>query len=231
MKTTNYAETSIIVQVFTEQFGMQSYIVKGAKKPKANIRASLFQPLNLLDMVVYYKQHAGIQQIREVKNYPFYETIPYDITKSTVLLFLNEIVYKSIRTHSPDEQLFEFIYHSLELLDQHRVAVANYSIWFMIRLTRYLGFLPDRKNSGWRYFDLQEGVFVQLPPLHPHYMAEEEKEIFLAFLDVTLLNLSDIVLNAGQRAKLINQLIKYYSFHVDGFGEIKSLEVLHEVLH
>ena len=33
-KTTDYGETSVIVQLFTEKFGLQSYIINGVKKPK-----------------------------------------------------------------------------------------------------------------------------------------------------------------------------------------------------
>ena len=93
-KTTSYSENSVIVQVFTEKFGMQSYMVNGAKKPKAKISLNMLQSLSLLDMVVYYKNTGNVQRIKELKNSPVLQTIPYDIIKSSIALFLNEVLYR-----------------------------------------------------------------------------------------------------------------------------------------
>jgi len=86
-KTTDYGDNSIIVQVFTEKFGLQSYIVNGAKKPRAKISRNMFQPLHLLDMVVYHKNTGNVQRIKEVKNSPVLQTIPYDVIKSSLAMF------------------------------------------------------------------------------------------------------------------------------------------------
>lgn len=86
-KVTDYAESSLIVQIYTEQFGLQSYIVNGAKKPRAKIHQSMLQPLYLLDMVVYHKAGGSVQRISELKNAPVLQSIPYDVIKSSIALF------------------------------------------------------------------------------------------------------------------------------------------------
>src|SRR5690349_12859257 len=96
-KTTNYSESSVVVQVFTEKFGLQSYLINGVKKPKAKIKMNILQPLHLLEMVVYHKPSGNIQRAAEVRQQPVFLTIPYDIVKSSLVMFLNEVLYKAIR--------------------------------------------------------------------------------------------------------------------------------------
>src|SRR5215475_9848694 len=105
-KTTEYGESSVIVQVFTEKFGLQSYIINCVKKPKAKITRNMLQPLHLLDMVVYHKNTGSVQRIAELKNSPLLQTVPYDVIKSGIAIFLNEVLYKAVKQQSADERLF-----------------------------------------------------------------------------------------------------------------------------
>src|SRR5690606_29057900 len=84
LKATNYSESSVVAQVFTEKFGLQSYMVNGARKPKAKIGTTLLQPLHLLDMVVYHRPNASLQRISEARQKPAFQTIPYDIGKREI---------------------------------------------------------------------------------------------------------------------------------------------------
>ena len=147
-KTTDYGESSVIVQVFTEKFGLQSYIVNGAKKQKAKISRNMLQPLHLLDMVVYHKNTGNVQRIKELKNSPQLQTIPYDVIKSSLAIFLNEVLYKAVRQQSADENLFGFVFSAIEWLDHQGEGLANFHLLFLIQLTRYLGFYPDRYLAG-----------------------------------------------------------------------------------
>ena len=141
-KTTDYGESSVIVQVFTEKFGLQSYIINGVKKPRAKISRNMLQPLHLLDMVVYYKNTGQVQRISELRNSPVLQSIPYDVIKSCITLFLNEVLYKAVRQQSADENLFDFVFNAIEWLDNQTEGVANFHLLFLTRLTRYLGFYP-----------------------------------------------------------------------------------------
>ena len=139
-KTTDYGESSVIVQIFTEKFGLQSYIINGVKKPKAKISQNMLQPLHLLDMVVYHKNTGSVQRIAELKNSPVLQTIPYDVIKSCLAIFLNEVLYKAVRQQSADENLFDFVFSAVEWLDHQTAGLANFHLLFLMQLTRYLGF-------------------------------------------------------------------------------------------
>src|ERR1700712_3525521 len=126
LKATDYGESSVIVQLFTEKFGLQSYIINGAKKPKAKIGRNMLQPLHLLDLVVYHKNTGSVQRISELKNSPVLLTVPYDVIKSCVAIFLNEVLYKAVKQQSPDENLFSFIFSGIEWLDHQTESVATF---------------------------------------------------------------------------------------------------------
>ena len=142
-KTTDYAESSVIVQIFTEKFGLQSYLINGIKRPKSKIKLNSLQPLHLLDMVVYHKSSGNIQRVSELRHQPVFLSIPYDIVKSSVTMFLNEVLYKSFRQHEPDEVLFEFLFNAIEILDRISKGISNFHLYFLLRLTRFIGFYPD----------------------------------------------------------------------------------------
>ena len=72
-----YKETSIIVRIFTEAFGMQSYIVNSVRSAKSRGKMALYQPLSLLDLVVYHKSGKDLQRISETKFSYAYSSIPF----------------------------------------------------------------------------------------------------------------------------------------------------------
>jgi DNA repair protein RecO (recombination protein O) len=230
-KCTDYGESSVVVQVFTEKFGLQSYIVNGVKKPKAKISSNMLQPLHLLDMVVYHKETGNVQRIKELKNSPLLLTIPYDVIKSSVVMFLNEVLYKAIKQQSADEHLFDFVFSAIEWLDHQEDGLANFHLLFLIRLTRYLGFYPDRYLAGQAdYFDLKNGVFNKYKPDSVLYLSPPHTQNFTALLQSNFENIINIKLNNDDRRYLISKLLEYYALHIDGFGNIRSHEVLEEVL-
>jgi DNA repair protein RecO (recombination protein O) len=230
-KTTDYSENSIIVQIFTEKFGLQSYIINGAKKPKAKMSRNIFQPLHLLDMVVYHKNAGNVQRIKEVKNSPLLQSIPYDIIKSSIAIFLNEVLYKAVRQQSADENLFGFIFSAIEWLDNETVGLANFHLLFLIKLTRYLGFYPDRYLAGSAdYFDLKNGTFTRYKPDSILYLSPPYAQHFSGLLEQGFENLEQIRLTNDVRRHLIQKLLEYYALHVEGFGNIRSQGVLEEVL-
>ncbi len=230
-KTTDYGESSVVVQVFTENFGLQSYIVNGAKKPKAKIGRNMLQPLHLLDMVVYHKNTGNVQRIKELKNSPQLQSIPYDVIKSGIAIFLNEVLYKAIRQQSEDENLFGFVFSAIEWLDHQTDNLANFHLLFLIQLTRYLGFYPDSNLAVEAdYFDMKNGVFCRYKPDSVLYLSPPHTQNFATLLTCSFENIVQIKLSNDDRRYLIRKLLDYYALHIEGFGSIRSHEVLEEVL-
>lgn len=230
-KVTDYGETSVIVQIYTEKFGLQSYIINGVKKAKAKIHRNMLQPLHLLDLVVYHKPSGNVQRIAELKNLPVLQSIPYDVIKSCLAMFLNEVLYKSVKQQSGDERLFDFIFHSIEWLDHQSGRISNFHLIFLTKLTRYLGFYPDQNTPlGADYFDMKNGMFVRFKPESWSYLSPPHTQNFSKLLQHNYENMDQLRFNNDERRYLVNKLLEYYTLHLDGFSNIKSHEVLEEVL-
>lgn len=230
-KTTNYSESSVVVQIFTEKFGIQSYLINGVKKPRAKIGMNILQPLHLLDMVVYHKAAGNIQRAAEIRQTPVFLTIPYDIVKSSLVMFLNEVLYRSIKQQTADEVLFEFLFHAIEILDRMEKGVLNFHLYFLLRLTRFLGFYPDiTEAAGASYFDLSNGCFTKHIPPHSSIIEQPLTAIWLKILQSNFDNLHSLQISTTDRRILLTKILDYYRLHIESLGPIKSHLVLEEVL-
>ncbi len=209
---TNYSESSIIVTIFTSAFGLQSYIVNGVRSKSGKTKIALFQPLTLLDLVVYHRENASILRIKEVKCSHPYQSITSDFRKSTIALFLNEVVNKTIKDQSHAEELCDFLIQSFSHFDLQQTCIENFHLIFLIRLSQYLGFRPTELA------ELTGGNFVP----------DEEQKILVKLLAA---NYSDqITMTNIQRRNILDLLIRFYVSHSDNFGELKSLSVVRELI-
>lgn len=215
-----YRETSIITKIYTEDFGLQTYIVNGIRSAKSKQSIALYQPLTQLDLVVYKKTNASINRLSEIKCSSHYNSIPFDIRKSTMAMFLTEVLNKALREEAEDPSLFNFIAESFMILDQLEQNFESFHIQFMCRLSKYLGFSILSA----------EEVFDQVH-LHANHKA-------LAMLEKEML---DKLISEGYdeassskgliRRDLVALLVKFYQLHIPSFGEIKSLTILTDILH
>jgi DNA repair protein RecO (recombination protein O) len=221
----------VVVQVFTEKFGLQSYLINGIKKPKSKIKLNSLQPLHLLDMVVYHKTSGSIQRVSELRHQPVFLSIPYDIVKSSIILFLNEVLYKSLKQHEADEVLFEFLFHAIEILDSISAGLANFHLYFLLRLTRFLGFYPDMTLArDGAYFDLMDGMYTPQQPPHALILEPAYAAVWTSIINSNFDDLENLKISATARKFLLEKILTYYRCHVEGFGQIRSHEVLEEVL-
>lgn len=224
-----YAESSLVVKIFTEEVGLQSYLVKGVNSKNALLKPSLFQPLSLLEMVVYHKASHGLQHIKEARVVYPWQHIPFSPEKQSILMFLDEVLYKTIRHETPDKDLFQWIYHTLVWFDLEEKNFLNFHLFFLMQLTRFLGFSPKKEISGNAapsFFDMQEGHFIQNKPAHPYYLKDQQAELFFTLTQTGLDGLKMFKINNTQRRILLDALLTFYQLHLPELGKIKSLEVL-----
>jgi len=211
-RLTNYSESSIIVTIFTEVFGLQSYIVNGVRGKSRRSQIALYQPLTLVDLVVYHRENASILRIKEIKCLHPYQTVTSDFRKSTVALFLCEIINKTIKDESHARDLCDFLIHSLTYFDLQRAQIENFHLIFLIKLSQHLGFRPSELT------ELLGGNFA----------LEDEERILSELLAA---NYSDaIAMTSLQRRNILDLLIRFYATHSENFGELKSLSVLRELV-
>ena len=228
-RTTEYGESSLVVQIYTELFGIQSYIINSVRKKHPKYHANLFQPLTPVDLVVYHKSVPGLQRISDIKASPPLNNVHSDLLKTSIVFFLDEVLCKSIKEEESNPQLFDFLIQSIEWLDHADTAFPDFHIVFLILLSRYLGFSPTNNyNSALNIFNLKEGSFQSDYPNHPHFIPPPLSETLTYLLNANYSNRSVEITNTDRRL-LIEYLLEYYSLHIESFGTIKSHKVLEQV--
>jgi DNA repair protein RecO (recombination protein O) len=216
-----YRETSIIAKIYTEAFGIQSYIVNGVRssKSKSN-RIALFQPLTMLEMVVYHKaKQDGLNRISEMKCYMPFAEIPYEISKLSLALFVTEILSKTLQEEEPNPELFAFLAHSIIYLDDAKDGFENFHIQFLMQYATFLGFGIDRME------DLDR-------ELNQHHSPRISDEIEVRATEILLRSHYgvSIGLDRNRRVAILEKVLFFYHAHMNSLGSIRSLDVLREVM-
>ncbi|MEO7984288.1 MAG: DNA repair protein RecO [Bacteroidota bacterium] len=235
LRTVKYGETSIIITIFTELFGVQSYLVNGVRTStkKGTGKASLFQPSAILDLVVYHNELKHLNRIKEFRWSLIYRHILSDVRKNAVALFMIELLTKCLKQPEGNPDLFHFAEDIFIKLDECGVAVmANLPLFFALHLPFHFGFrITDNYSDKNSYLDLQEGVFVPEQPHHPHFLEGKQAAVTSQLLQVLQPEeLEDIKLNHDFRRNLLYVYETYYALHIPDFGTMKSLPVLREIL-
>ncbi len=227
-----YAETSIIARIYTRALGLQSYLVPGVRKNKAKIRQNLFQPLCMLELVVYHKEREGLHRIREVSCPRPYSSIPYDIRKTSVAMFLAEIMQHALKSQEASPSMYDFLQDAFFYLDSTTEKIADFHLVFLLKLSKHLGFQPrNNYDTSCCFFNLQEGVFQQSQG-HPDICLDRElSRLFFEILSADLHLPENIVIAKESRRKLLQKIIDYYGHHLAGMPEVKSHGILENVLH
>jgi DNA repair protein RecO (recombination protein O) len=227
-----YAESSLIVKIYTEKFGLKSYIFRSIHKARGKNKTSFLQHLNLVEITADNRDYKGIQNPKEIRlEYPF-KSIAMDIRKSSICLFVNEILYRSIKHEEPDTNLFSFIHESLIWLDEKTEDFSNFHLWFCIHLTHHLGFFPKTSSVQvpGETFNLQEGLFQSSTLKDATHIPPDLTILLRQFLMNNLEESCNLKILRNTRNKLIEYIILYYKWHIQEFGEINSHNILTDIL-
>lgn len=212
LHSVKYGESSIIAQAYTNLYGRQSFLIHGVRKKKSKNKAYLFQPLNVLDVVAYIKETRDIQKVKEVQQKIPTQNLHFDIRRSTIAIFLGEVLSRSIRESEPNEQLFHYLEQAIEMLDICEDGLQNFHLIFLVQLSKFIGIYPASHTDMDNY--------------------RLSKDYSLAsFLEYSLSDISKVRINGRIRNGMLDQILRFYSEHIDGFGQIKSLDILREVFN
>lgn len=234
LRTVKYGETSVIVSIFTELFGLQSYIVNGIRttSKKGSNKASLFQPASILELVVYHNEFKNLQRLKEYKWDYLYQHIFSDVTKNAVALFMIELVTKALKQPEPNAELFYFLEDSLQHLDKASDTVtANFPLFFALHLPVFFGFRIEPTAGTEEYLDLQEGRFEKEQPSHTYILRDQDAEVVSEILKMMQPEeLDQVQLNRDARRRILQGMEQYYAFNISEFGQMKTLPVLREIM-
>lgn len=226
-RTIRYNDKAVIVNIYTELFGLQGYLVHTGK----NKKNALLQPLTCLEIAVEHKHNASLQRIKEMQCAPSFSDIPYNTTKSSLAIFIAEVLYRSVKEEESNLPLFEFIHQSITLLDSEQNSCSNFHLLFLVQLSGFLGFFPGNEYSENNcLFDMEEGVFVSGQPVHANFTNKQTAQCLSLLMETAVNDHNTLKINKAQRKELLAALVTYYRLHLSEMSEIRSHRVLEEVM-
>jgi DNA repair protein RecO (recombination protein O) len=229
LNTLKYGEKGLIIQLLTASHGRQSYMVQGLGGRSRNAKLALFQPMFALEFEGIESSKMQMHRFGEVHSGIVLQSTPFDVKKSTIALFMAEVLHRLIKESEANSMLFDFVWGSIEALDAATEGVANFHLWFLSHLCRFLGFSPGNEHEPQAWFNIAEGVFTHEQPRPEHCMTQENALILRDMLECDVRYLSEVGLNRHQRVDFLEALIRYYGYHLDTIHSVQSIRILQEV--
>lgn len=225
-----YNDRYSITHIFVREFGKTAYILPKQKSRKTKLNNALFVPFSVLNLQVEHQPLREIQRLKDAERaYPMY-SVHADASKISIVFFLSEFLSKVLRETNDNEFLFDYLKHSIDVLEHADRGWVNFHLTFMFRLTQFLGIQPDLKNDRQLpYFDLEQGEFAAVKPLHPHFLQKEHTRFLNQFKRINYRNMHLFRFSRSNRNLMVDYLLRYYRLHLYDFPPLKSLDVLHEL--
>ena len=223
IRTVKYGESSVILDLLTLENGVQSFIVSGVRAKGKKNKSSLVSVLNLVKVEAYFKNNDKLSRIKEIAYSYIYKSIPFDVIKASIATFLIEVCRKSLKSSDDLREVYNYIVKGLIHLDNLESGLAHFHISFLIGLAKHLGFeLSDNYDEQNIYFDLKYGSFKPSRVDHRLSLDKEHSKYLHAYLQQQNFDSASRQIRQG----LLLSIVDYYRYHIEGFGELKSLDIL-----
>lgn len=214
-----YKESSIIARLYTERFGLQSYVVNGVRSARGKSKMALFQPLTLLELVVYHRDNKDLHRISEMKCSEVFHSLPFETRKASIAIFITEVLNKILKEESENEDLFSYLHDSVLILDHLEKGEVNFHLQFLFGLAKYLGIAPGNVDTMINQIAVYDGL---------------NKTDHSVIQQVLESKYGDVLpgINHSHRNQVLKHILAFYGHHFDHmhYSDFKSLPVLRAVL-
>lgn len=228
LRTTRYSDTSLVVKIYTEAQGTQSFIVKNAFSKKSQTKASFFSPLAIVHITYRDHDDSRLKHIRDIIRKDSPACAGFSPVRDALVLFCNEVLYKLLFDSGPDAQLYGFLETEIKQINVTEHFQPDFPARFLLRLSTTLGFCPENNcDETTCHFSLSESRFVK-------YSLNSQNELPVAesrYLSHLLNQENTEYANRTIRNSLLRSLIEYFKIHNGQIHEIESAEILAAVLH
>lgn len=224
-----YSDNSLIAHFYTQEYGNLSVMVKGISSRKGGARFNYFQPLHIFNLELYRYENRELHNLKELNLAFIPEKIPGDIHRTSLALFISELLYNVIREEDANRMLYDFIESSVITLDSITAGLSNFHLWFLVAFTAYTGIGPTPTTLQDCYFDMLTGQFTAQQPMHPDILEPAHAAIFNRLLQMPAEKIASLRLAGEERTELLTSILKYYNLHLPGIRQIRSLQILKDI--
>ncbi len=227
--TLKYGEKGVIVHLLTDVCGRQSYMIQGVRPTAKGSKMALLQPMFTVEFEGLTSSKMSLHRMKDIVPGMVLHTTPFDVRKSTMALFMAEVLYRLVKESEESSGLFDFVWGSVAALDALEEGIANFHLWFLANLSRPLGFSPDNEYVDGAWLDIRDGHFTPNALIPSFALSPENARILHDMLECDVRYLGEIGLNRTERVEFLEAMLKYYSYHLDSIRSVESIRVLREV--
>lgn len=238
LRSVKISDTKLIVDLFTYSHGRQSFVTNISHTKMGRTQMSFWAPLSLVEFQADIRPaSSSLPKPKDVRLYYLYSDIPYNPSKSAIVLFLSEFLSAALRAESVNIPLYMYLETSMQFFDNIELplSVANFHLIFLLRLTRFLGILPNFEiptpapYMAMPFFDLVSATYTFSVPTHHNFLMKEEAALLPLLFRLNFYTMHLLRLTRSQRSRLLEMIDLYYHLHIPSFPEMKSIGVLHEI--
>ncbi len=215
--------------MLTDTHGRQSYMIQGVRSTAKGSKMALLQPMFAVEFEGLTSSKMELHRLKDLVPGIVLQSTPFDIRKSTMSLFMAEVLYRLVRESSPESGLFDFVWGSVAALDAIDEGIANFHLWFLANLSRPLGFSPDNEYTDGAWLDIRDGHFTPYALIPSMALTPENARILHDMLECDVRYLAEIGLNRTERVEFLDAMLKYYAYHLESIRTVESLRILREV--
>lgn len=225
-----YSESSIICKLYTEEFGLKSYIVRSAKKKNSPTPTSHFQSLNIIEFEAYNSVKSKLETIKTSSLILENQNLNFSIIKNALTFFVAEIIHLSLKEANPNKELFDYLFNQIHLLKNSKDEdLAEFHLYFMIEFAEHLGLAPMDNYSEYEvFFDPIAGKFTN--KADAQNFNKQTSFTLHKFISQKEITNEKICKNKIERNIILEALIIFYSIHITNHSQIKSHKILTTIL-
>lgn len=230
LNSVKYGDNALVVQMITNTEGRQSYMIQGVKSQAGHgSKAAMLQPMFLVEFEGIVPTRGSLHRVRDMRLSVPLPNLAFDVRKSTIALFMAEVLYRLVRQVETDSPLFDYVRDAVVALDSADSGVANFHLRFLVGLSSFLGFYPANEYVTGNWFDIREGRFVAFEPSHRMVLSQPDSELLDLLMNTPFEQLDRVQLSHERRSQFLASMLNYYSYHLDLIYSVKSISILGEV--
>lgn len=221
-----------VVTVYSREHGRIAFLSPSGSGKQAKMRQARLQPLAVIEADVRLKSATELQNLGTFSLGEVWHDIYFHPVKQMMALFLTEFLNKLLKATMPDPDLWDYIVNSLRLFDSTQTGIADFHIAFLAALPAFTGIQPDASEyEEGMWFDMRTGHFTDSRPAHPDYLIPSQAAMAATLCRVNYGNIKALHLNGHSRLQILNGLLRYFSIHFPGTGNLRSPEIIHDIFH
>ena len=213
-----YGESSLICQIFTEEWGCKAFLLKGAFKQK-KASANLLHAGQILDLEINNNHASKWLWIKSYHLHYVPTQLTLDVKRHGILLFCMEILKKLLAEESPQTDVFERNVRFIKQIDKLDVQqLYNLPFLYCMMMANQMG------------YDIREGV--KSLPAELNYLSSFEYQLLTALLAAPNFAAAvAITVPSSEMKQLIQWSIDYLNYNHNNLGQLQSWPMLIQMLY